>query len=55
MVDQIKVEKLQNEIEHLEEQYERAQLEAMFDRSQTDKIYKQLKKKRRELKRLIGE
>ena len=54
MVDQIKIEKLQNEIENLEEQYERAQLEAMFDRNQVDKIYKQLKKKRRELKQMMG-
>jgi len=55
MVDQKKIEKLQNENENLEIQYERSGKEAIFDNSRQDHVYKQLKKKKKELKKLLGD
>jgi uncharacterized membrane-anchored protein YhcB (DUF1043 family) len=55
MADEKKIEKLKKEIENLEEHYSRSTREAMFDKSQQDRVYKQLKKKRKELKQLTGE
>ena len=55
MADQKKIEKLENEIENLEIQYERSGKEAIFDKNKKDHIYKQLKKKRKELKKLLGD
>jgi len=55
MVDQKKIEKLQNEIQNLEIQFERSGKEAIFDNSRQDHIYKQLKKKKKELKNLLGD
>ncbi len=53
MADEKKIEKLQNEIENLEIQYERSGKEAIFDKNKKDHIYKQLKKKKKELKKLM--
>ena len=55
MVDQKKIEKLQNEIRNLEIQYERSGKEAIFDKNKKDHVYKQLKKKKKELKNLLGD
>lgn len=55
MVDQKRIEKLQTEIENLEIQYERSGKEAIFDKNKKDHVYKQLKKKRKELKKLLSD
>lgn len=55
MADQMKIDKLQKEIENIEMQFEKSKLEAMFDKSRSDQLYKQLKKKRKELKLLTDE
>jgi hypothetical protein len=47
--------KLEKEIERLEAEYKQAVREAMFDRRRQDRVYKQLKKKRKQLKELMGE
>ncbi len=47
-----KIEKLRQEIESLEQEYERANFGSMFDKSKQDTLYKKLKKKRKELKKL---
>ena len=47
-----KIEKLRQEIEKLEEEYERANFGNMFNKSKQDSLYKKLKKKRKELKAL---
>lgn len=52
MADQKKIEKLEKEIENLEIQYEQSQKEALFDKSRQANIYKQLKKKRKQLEQL---
>ena len=39
-----KIEKLRQEIEKLEEEYERANFGNMFDKSKQDSLYKKLKK-----------
>ncbi len=55
MADEKKIEKLQKEIENLEIQYEQSQKEALFDRSRQGSIYKQLKKKKKQLEELQNE
>ena len=55
MAEEKKIEKLQSEIENLEIQYERSGKEAIFDKSKKDHIYKLLKKKRKELKKLLND
>ena len=52
MAEDKKIEKLQKEIENLEIQYEASQKEALFDRSRESSIYKQLKKKKKQLEDL---
>jgi hypothetical protein len=47
-----RIEKLRNEIERLEEEYDRANFGNMFDKSKQDSLYKKLRKKRKELKEL---
>jgi len=47
-----KIEKLKEEIEKLEEEYDRANFGNMFDRSKQDTLYKKIKKKKKELKSL---
>ncbi len=47
-----KIEKLREELDHLEKQYDEANFGNMFDPSKQDKLYKKIKKKRRELKQL---
>lgn len=47
-----KIEKLREEIDHLEEQYDQANFGNMFDPTKQDKLYKKIKKKKRELKQL---
>ena len=55
MADEKKIEKMQKEIENLEIQYEQSQKEALFDKSRQASIYKQLKKKRKQLEELQKE
>ena len=55
MADQKKIEKLEKEIENLEIQFERRGKEAIFNKNKKDHVYKQLKKKRKELKKLLGD
>ena len=47
-----KIEKLRQEIERLEAQYEQANFGSMFDRSKQNQLYKKIKKKKKELKTL---
>jgi chaperonin cofactor prefoldin len=47
-----KIEKLREEIEKLEEEYERANFGNMFDPAKQDKLYRKIKKKKKELKAL---
>ena len=47
-----KVEKLRDEIEQLEEQYDQANFGNMFDPTKQDKLYKKIKKKKRDLAQL---
>lgn len=47
-----KIEKLRSEIEKLEEEYNRTNLDRVFDKSRQSQVYKKLKKKRKELKEL---
>ncbi|MBU1320008.1 MAG: hypothetical protein KKG33_08150 [candidate division Zixibacteria bacterium] len=47
-----KIEKLRDEIEKLEEEYNRTNLDKVFDKGRHDQVYKKLKKKRKELKEL---
>lgn len=46
------IEKLRQEIESLEEEYDRANFGNLFDKSKQDTLYKKLRKKRKELKQL---
>ena len=55
MADHNKIEKLEKEIENLEQQYEQSLKEALFDKSRQSNIYKQLKKKRKQLEQLKKE
>ncbi len=55
MVDRDKkIEKLEFEIENLEKRFEQSHRESLFDRSAQDRLYRQLKKKRKELAQLKG-
>jgi hypothetical protein len=47
-----KIEKLREEIERLEAEYERAGFGKMLDRTKQEHLYQKLKKKRKELKEL---
>ena len=47
-----KVEKLRDEIEQLEEQYNQANFGNMFDPTRQEKLYKKIKKKKRDLAQL---
>jgi hypothetical protein len=47
-----KIEVLKEEIERLEEEYQRAQARSMFDKKAADRVYTKLKNKRKELKAL---
>jgi len=47
-----KIEKLRDEIVKLEEEYNRTNLDRLFDKSRQSQVYKKLKKKRKELKEL---
>jgi hypothetical protein len=55
MVEKDKIDKLKRELQRLEAEYKKASLEALFDKNRQDQIYKQLKKKRKQLKELKGE
>lgn len=47
-----KIAELKEEIERLEEEYQRAQSRSMFDKKAADHVYTKLKNKRKELKAL---
>lgn len=51
-MSQDKIDKLRDEIEKLEEEYNKTSLDRVFDRGRHDQVYKKLKKKRKELKEL---
>jgi len=51
-MSQEKIDKLKDEIEKLEEEYNKTNLERVFDKGRHDQVYKKLKKKRKELKEL---
>lgn len=47
-----KLEKLRQEVERLEEEYNRTNFGNIFDKTKQDHLYKKLKKKKKELKEL---
>jgi len=50
-----KIKQLKEEIELLEQEYAQAQKRSLFDPKMADHIYKKLKDKRKELKKLEGD